>query len=146
MLQQNIKQFRKQKGYTQETLAQELNVVRQTVSKWEKGYSVPDALMLEKMADLFEVSVSDLLGTPETTEEKTDLKDIAEQLSILNNQFAKELARKRRNRRIVLLVLCLCPGRRDRYGHLRRTLAGAGQSRVRSDSVRPQHAGLSRGM
>ena len=104
MLQQNIKQFRKQKGYTQETLAQELNVVRQTVSKWEKGYSVPDALMLEKMADLFEVSVSDLLGTPETTEEKTDLKDIAEQLSILNNQFAKELARKRRNRRIVLLV------------------------------------------
>ena len=52
MLNENIKNFRKQKGYSQETLAQELNVVRQTVSKWEKGYSVPDAIMLEKLSDL----------------------------------------------------------------------------------------------
>ena len=64
MLSENIKEYRKQKGYTQETLAQALNVVRQTVSKWEKGYSVPDADMLEKLADILEVSVSDLLGEP----------------------------------------------------------------------------------
>ena len=62
MLNQNIKNLRKQKGYTQETLAQELNIVRQTVSKWEKGYSVPDAVMLERLAELFEVSVGELLG------------------------------------------------------------------------------------
>ena len=51
MLSDNIKNLRKQKGYTQETLAQSLNIVRQTVSKWEKGYSVPDADMLEKLSE-----------------------------------------------------------------------------------------------
>ena len=106
MLSQNIKNLRKQKGYTQETFAQELNVVRQTVSKWEKGYSVPDALMLEKIAELLEVSVGDLLSDGEVkAEEKPDLKEIADQLSILNNQYAKEMARRKRNRKIALIVV-----------------------------------------
>ena len=103
MLNEKIKSLRKQKGYTQEILAQELNVVRQTVSKWEKGYSVPDAVMLEKIADLFEISVSELLdGAEENAEDKPTLAQISDQLSILNNQFAKELARKRKNRKIVI--------------------------------------------
>ena len=106
MLNQNIKTLRKQNGYTQETFAQELNVVRQTVSKWEKGYSVPDAIMLEKIAELFDVSVVDLLGEPTQDQaDKTDLRQISEQLSILNNQFARELARKQKIRKIVLIVL-----------------------------------------
>ena len=106
MLNQNIKNLRKQNGYTQETFAQELNVVRQTVSKWEKGYSVPDAIMLEKIAELFDVSVVDLLGdATQEQAEKPDLRQISEQLSILNNQFARELARKQKNRRIVIGVL-----------------------------------------
>ena len=106
MLSQNIKNLRKQKGYTQETFAQELNVVRQTVSKWEKGYSVPDAVMLERIAELLEVPVGDLLGEPaQAAEEKPDLKQIAEQLSILNNQIAKEFAAKRKRRKIALAVL-----------------------------------------
>ena len=106
MLNENIKILRKQKGYTQETLAQELNVVRQTVSKWEKGYSVPDAVMLEKISELFEVSVAEILGNAEEQfEDKTDIKQISEQLTILNNQFARELARKRKNRKIALVIL-----------------------------------------
>ena len=106
MLHQNIKNLRKQNGYTQETFAQELNVVRQTVSKWEKGYSVPDAVMLEKIAELFDVSAGDLLGdATQVQAEKPDLRQISEQLSILNNQFARELARKQKNRRIALGVL-----------------------------------------
>ena len=48
MLQENIKVFRKERGLTQEELAIRLNVVRQTVSKWEKGLSVPDAELLQK--------------------------------------------------------------------------------------------------
>ena len=52
MLSENIKTLRKQKGYSQEQLADKLCVVRQTVSKWEKGYSVPDADMLEDIADI----------------------------------------------------------------------------------------------
>lgn len=89
MLNQNIKNLRKQKGYTQETLAQKLNIVRQTVSKWEKGYSVPDAVMLEKLAELFEVSVGELLGdTAQSNDDKADLNRISEQLAVLNNQLA----------------------------------------------------------
>lgn len=103
MLKDNIKTLRKQKGYTQETFAQQLNVVRQTVSKWEKGYSVPDAIMLEKIAELLEVSISDLLGDVSLENEtKPNIMQISEQLSILNNQFAKELARRRKSRKIIL--------------------------------------------
>jgi len=106
MLNQNIKNLRKQKGYTQETLAQELNIVRQTVSKWEKGYSVPDAVMLEKLAELFEVSVGELLGDiAQPNEDKADLNRISEQLAVLNNQLAKELNRKRKIRKITLIVV-----------------------------------------
>lgn len=106
MLSENIKNLRKQKGYSQETLAQELNVVRQTVSKWEKGYSVPDALMLEKLAEVLEVSVADLLGEGEerNTEPKPDLSQIAAQLTILNDQYAREQARRQKIRKIKMAV------------------------------------------
>ena len=62
MLNENLKQLRKSKGLSQEELAIRLNVVRQTISKWEKGLSVPDADMLIKISEIFEVSVSELLG------------------------------------------------------------------------------------
>ena len=82
MLSDNIKNLRKQKGYTQETLAQALNIVRQTVSKWEKGYSVPDADMLEKLSEVLEVPVSDLLGKPsEAAEQASELEKISAQLA-----------------------------------------------------------------
>lgn len=106
MLNENIKKYRKEKGFSQETLAQELNVVRQTISKWEKGISVPDAEMLSKISEVLDVSVMTLLGgNEETVPEKTDNSEIANQLYILNNQFAKELYRRRKNRRIILIVL-----------------------------------------
>ncbi len=106
MLNENIKNLRKQKGYSQETLAQELNVVRQTVSKWEKGYSVPDAIMLEKLAEVLEVSVSDLLGDGEekNTEPKPDLAQIVAQLTILNDQYAREQARRQKIRKIKMAI------------------------------------------
>ena len=104
MLGENIKQLRKQKGYSQETLAQQLNVVRQTVSKWEKGLSVPDAEMLEKMADLFGVSVSELLGSRIPDAEPTT-DSVAEQLAILNTQLANQLAFRKRVFRIVLTII-----------------------------------------
>jgi len=61
LLKDNIKTFRMAKGLSQEELAIKVNVVRQTISKWEKGHSVPDAEMLIKLAEIFEVSVSQLL-------------------------------------------------------------------------------------
>lgn len=61
MINENIKHFRKTRGMSQEEMAVKLNVVRQTVSKWEKGLSVPDADVLIEMANLLDVSVSQLL-------------------------------------------------------------------------------------
>lgn len=86
MLGNNIKNLRKQKGFTQEELAIRLNVVRQTVSKWEKGYSVPDADILEKISDVFEVTVGDLLG--KEVYENRNADDITIQLSRINEQLA----------------------------------------------------------
>ena len=68
MLNENIKNLRKAKGLSQEELAIKLNVVRQTVSKWEKGLSVPDSNTLVLLADELDTSVSILLG--ETVQEK----------------------------------------------------------------------------
>mgnify|MGYP000394030735 CR=1 FL=1 len=62
MINENIKHFRKEKGLNQEELAVKLHVVRQTVSKWENGLSVPDADVLIRLADVLDVSVSQLLG------------------------------------------------------------------------------------
>ena len=61
MFSDNLKTMRKAKGYTQEELAIKLKVVRQTVSKWEKGLSVPDADVLSKIADVLDTKVDILL-------------------------------------------------------------------------------------
>ena len=62
MFQDNLKALRKEKGITQEELAARLNVVRQTVSKWEKGLSVPDSDLLIKLAEILDVPVSRRFG------------------------------------------------------------------------------------
>ena len=62
MLNENIRELRKQKGLSQEELAIKLNVVRQTVSKWERGLSVPDAEMLLSLGEVLDTPVSTLLG------------------------------------------------------------------------------------
>ena len=94
MLNENIKQLRKNKGYTQETLAQQLGVVRQTVSKWEKGLSVPDAELLQKIAEVLEVDVGELLGASAVSEK--DNGEIAQQLVRINEQLAIKNRRARR--------------------------------------------------
>lgn len=91
MLNKNLKTIRNNKGFTQEELANRLHVTRQTISKWEKGYSVPDADLLSKLADELDVSVSELLGKDEIPAEETDslsvqLARINEQLSIRNRR------------------------------------------------------------
>lgn len=97
MLSDNIKILRKKKGYSQETLAEQLHVVRQTISKWEKGISVPDAVMLDRMAELFEVPVSVLLGGGlEVEEEPSELNEIAQQLAVLNDQLVQQAVRRRK--------------------------------------------------
>ena len=107
MLNENIKRLRKSKGLSQEELAIKLNVVRQTVSKWENGLSVPDSSMLISLADELDTSVSTLLG--ETISETTsdDLKMISEKLEVINLQLAKKSMVKIKTIRGVLIALCI---------------------------------------
>ena len=58
MLNENIRELRKQKGLSQEELIIKLNVVKQTVSKWERGLSVPDAEMLLFLGEVLDTPVS----------------------------------------------------------------------------------------
>lgn len=108
MLNENIKNLRKAKGLSQEELAIKLNVVRQTVSKWEKGLSVPDSSMLVLLADELDTSVSILLG--ETVQEhclnEVDLKSISEKLEVINLQLAKRSDMRIRTIRCLLISLC----------------------------------------
>ena len=87
MINENIKHFRKTRGMSQEEMAVKLNVVRQTVSKWEKGLSIPDADVLIEMANLLDVSVSQLLGIEESIHSNGNL---AEELAELNEQLARK--------------------------------------------------------
>lgn len=105
MLQENIRAFRQKKGMTQEELASRLHVVRQTVSKWEKGLSVPDAELLIRLAEVLEVSVAQLLGgeAGTATEEKPDA--MIEQLSRINEQLAIKNRRAKRLWKIVAWIL-----------------------------------------
>lgn len=86
MFGENLKAMRKAKGYTQEELAIKINVVRQTVSKWEKGLSVPDADLLSQIAEVLDTKVSVLLGG--TITEETDKDAVAEQLAKISEQLA----------------------------------------------------------
>ena len=108
MLNENIKNLRKAKGLSQEELAIKLNVVRQTVSKWEKGLSVPDSSMLISLAKELDTSVSILLG--ETVQEyclnELDLKSISEKLESINLQFAKRSEMRIKVVRYLLILLC----------------------------------------
>ncbi len=105
MLNENIKALRKTKGLTQDELAIRLNVVRQTVSKWEKGLSVPDAEMLQRIAEVFEVNVSQLLGAPINQNENIDV--IAEQLSRINEQLVVKNNRSRKIWKTIGIILAI---------------------------------------
>lgn len=88
MLSENIKAVRKAKGLSQEELAIKLNVVRQTISKWEQGLSVPDANMLVSLSEALDTPVSVLLGEIIEEAKVDDLKIISEKLEIINLQLA----------------------------------------------------------
>lgn len=100
MLSKNLKIFRKRKGLTQENVAEALNVVRQTISKWEKGISVPDADMLIRLAEILDVSVNELIGSDIADEKNEGM--IAVELARVVEQLAN---RNRRSKKILKCVL-----------------------------------------
>ncbi len=106
MFNENLKRLRKEKGVSQEELAVKLNVVRQTISKWEKGLSVPNAQLLISLSEILETPVSVLLGeTIESKESVSDKNAIAKQLSRVNSQLSEKTLRNRRVWSIVKIAL-----------------------------------------
>lgn len=95
MLNENLKTIRKNKGFSQEQLSLRLNVVRQTVSKWEKGLSVPDAEMLAKIAEVLDVPTSELLGGDITVEQRDSLTMVAQELQKMNELMTMQQERRR---------------------------------------------------
>ena len=107
MLNENIKRIRKSKGLSQEELAIKLNVVRQTVSKWENGLSVPDSSMMIMLADELDTTVSELLGELVAEPTTDDLKILSKKLEVINLQLAKRSITKIKTIRWILISLCV---------------------------------------
>lgn len=107
MLKENIKTIRKSRGLSQEELAIKLNVVRQTISKWEQGLSVPDSEMLISISEVLETPVSTLLGENISESKVDDLKAISEKLEIINLQLLQRKNAKRKILHWILISLCI---------------------------------------
>lgn len=107
MIGEQIKTARKAKGVSQEELAVRLGVVRQTVSKWENGMSVPDADVLIQIAELLDVPVSQLLGIEP---ESGSVQDMAGELARLNKELAAKIQKEKlraeldKKRGVILLL------------------------------------------
>ena len=106
MLKENIKAIRKSKGLSQQELAVKLNVVRQTVSKWEQGLSVPDSDLLIAISEALGTPVSTLLGETVMETEADSLKAISEKLEVINLQLAQRKTTRRKMIRWLLIALC----------------------------------------
>lgn len=106
MLNENIKTIRKSKGFSQQELAVRLNIVRQTVSKWEQGLSVPDSDMLISISEALETPVSTLLGENVVESKADDLKAISAKLEVINLQLAQRKTAKKRILHWLLISLC----------------------------------------
>ncbi|HEL8728354.1 TPA: helix-turn-helix transcriptional regulator [Listeria monocytogenes] len=106
MLNENIKAIRKSKGLSQKEIAIKLNVVRQTISKWEQGLSVPDSDMLISISEVLETPVSTLLGETVMVSKVDDVKAISEKLEIINLQFAQRKTARRKMLYWLFVSLC----------------------------------------
>ena len=107
MLNENIKAIRKSKGLSQEELAIKLNVVRQTISKWENGLSVPDSDMLISISEVLETPVSTLLGENVVESNPDELKAISEKLEIINLQLARNKRARQKIFHWLFAILCV---------------------------------------
>ena len=105
MLSENLKTIRRSKGLSQEELAVKLNVVRQTVSKWEKGLSVPDSDMLISISETLETPVGVLLGENVAEKEPNELKAISEKLEVINLQLAQRKEARRKALHLTFIIV-----------------------------------------
>ena len=102
-----IQQSRKAKGLTQKDLGDQIGVSDKTISKWEKGLSVPDSDMLISISEVLETPVSTLLGETIIEPKTDDLKELSEKLEMINLQFAQRKITRRKILHWLLISLCI---------------------------------------
>ena len=105
MFSDNLKALRIRKGLSQQELAAQLHIVRQTVSKWEKGLSMPDAQMLVRLADIFGISVGALLGEASEASDDTHSHSLEQLNQRLDQLIADKNKRWRRAWKVMGIVL-----------------------------------------
>ena len=81
---EQLRRAREKKGLTQQTLAEELYVTRQTVSHWERGDRYPDLLTTKRLSDILEVSLDDLLSGNE-------MNKVVERNPVIENKVANNV-------------------------------------------------------
>lgn len=109
----NLQRLREEAGLSQKELAEKLHVVRQTVSKWEKGLSVPDADMLLQIAEVFGVTPNELLDVDEVSSLDTEeitwrTTAISEQIRAASQRLDNALGYIKRAA-LCLVILALFP-------------------------------------
>ena len=105
-----LKELRKEKGITQEQLAEILGVSNRTISRWETGNNMPDISLLVVIADFFEVSILEIINGERKSEKMSDeTKKVAETLSNYADVEKEKMVREIRNYSImgvVAIVFC----------------------------------------
>ena len=127
MLSENIIALRKKQGMSQQSLADAVFVTRQTISKWEKNLSVPDADALVRLADALDTTVQALLG--QTEESPVEPGEIAAARSRINDQ----LAHQNRRRSLIWKVVAWMIGLYVAFNILLLVLGYAGMAQYEGD-------------
>lgn len=101
-----LKELRKEKGLTQEQFAEQFNVSRRSVSRWEIGNNMPDLDTLIEVADYYEIDLRELLdGERKSEKMNEELKETVLKVAEYSSN-EKEVKRKRLNRCFIISGIC----------------------------------------
>ncbi len=90
-----IKELRKEKDLTQEQIAEQFNVSRRTVSRWETGSNLPDLDILIEMADYYEVELRELLdGERKGEKMNKELEETVLKVAEFGNEDKMKITRR----------------------------------------------------
>ena len=90
-----LQELRKEKGFTQEALAEKMGVARRTVSRWETGSNMPDLDILMELSDLYEVDLREILSGERKSEQMNkELKETVLQVADYSNEEKTRLLKR----------------------------------------------------
>lgn len=109
---ENLRRLRKAKDIKQETLAEAMNVSRQTVSKWENGTAMPDFKKLNALAEYFGVTMDELLGFNNDKDNSENINDytkeyINELITLENTQSSEKINELYKKIKTCAVIFCV---------------------------------------